>query len=161
MNELEKIFDYPTASLNIMKGGIKTNVVPDMAEAIFDIRLSPGTNHDEIKKRIHKLANDSGVSRAKISFLNSAEGYYEDPSSYPVNLVANAVKTVTGVRSEKKIMIGYTDAIHLKPYANVPCIGFGAGIPGTAHTHNERVRILDLLTVSKIYSIIPLLYSSK
>ena len=49
-----------TISLNIMKSGVKTNVIPSKAQAELDIRLLPGTEPDafiaEVKNR---LADDS------------------------------------------------------------------------------------------------------
>ena len=39
-----------------LHGSISTNVVPDRAEATFDIRTSPGISHAGLLDRIHEMA---------------------------------------------------------------------------------------------------------
>jgi acetylornithine deacetylase/succinyl-diaminopimelate desuccinylase-like protein len=59
---LERAFHYPTASLNMITGGVKVNVVPDRAEAILDVRVTPGINLDVVKKSVLNLVEESGAS---------------------------------------------------------------------------------------------------
>ena len=155
---LEKVFHYPTASLNLINGGIKVNVVPDKAEAIFDVRVTPGTDLAAVKKRIVRLIEESEVERGNIEIPNYKEGYYEEPSSHAVGEVSRAVEAAITLRPILKILTGGTDAAPLKTHVNIPCVGFGVGLQGMAHVHNEHVTSENLVIGTKVYAVFPLLY---
>ena len=155
--KLDRLFHYPTASLNIIRGGVKSNVVPDRAEALFDVRVTPGANIEAVKKEISRLLGASGVEGVKVEF-KSHEGYYEDPNSKPVKALMETVEAAIGTTPKLKLLTGGTDAIFLKMSVDIPCIGFGAGVQGTAHINNEYVTIPNLITATKVYAVFPLLY---
>jgi succinyl-diaminopimelate desuccinylase len=155
---LEKVFHYPTASLNLISGGIKINVVPDKAEATFDVRVTPGTDLATVKNRIARLIEESGVEGGSIEILNCKEGYYEEPSSQAVEEFSRAVEAATTLSPRQKILTGGTDAAPLKTHVDIPCVGFGVRLQGMSHVHNEYVTSENLVLGTKVYSVFPLLY---
>lgn len=155
---LEKVFHYPTASLNLISGGIKVNVVPDKAEATFDVRVTPGTDLAAVKERIARLIEESGIEGGNIEILNYKEGYYEEPSSHAVREASRAVEAATTLSPRQKILTGGTDAIPLKTHVNIPCVGFGVGLQGMSHVHNEYVTSENLVIGTKVYAVFPLIY---
>jgi acetylornithine deacetylase/succinyl-diaminopimelate desuccinylase-like protein len=68
---VRRIFNYPTVALNVLNGGVKINVVPDAAEASFDIRLTPGIDLKKTKRQLLKLIEDSGIKgiETAVSYL--------------------------------------------------------------------------------------------
>jgi succinyl-diaminopimelate desuccinylase len=155
---VKHIYDYPTVSLNVLNGGVKINVVPDTAEANFDIRLTPGTDLEKTKNHLLRLITDSSVKGVTIEFIQARAGYYEPPKSRFASKLAKTIKIVTGTKPIFKILTGATDALSLKNFQGIPCLGFGAGIEGQAHAPEEHVPIDDLVMAAKVYTVFPLTY---
>jgi len=154
----KRLYDYPTVSLNILNGGVKINVVPDTAEASFDIRLTPGVDLEKAKSHLLGLIEDSGVEGVATEFLQVGTGYYESPGSRFAKQLAGAVKRVTGARPTCKVLTGGTDAISLKNLRGIPCLGFGAGLEGEAHAPDEHVPVEDLVLAAKVFTVFPMVY---
>jgi succinyl-diaminopimelate desuccinylase len=157
---LKRLFHYPSVALNILNGGVKINVVPDSAEAHFDIRLTPGSNPIRIRERISQLVKEAGEQALTVEFqnLSATAGYYESPNTPFAMQLAKTVKKITGNPPIFKILTGGTDAIPIKRYVDIPCLGFGSSIEGQAHVPNEH-NSLDLLMMSaKVYATFPIIF---
>jgi succinyl-diaminopimelate desuccinylase len=158
---LTRLFHYPSVTLNVLNGGVKANVVPDYAEAYFDIRLTPGGNLVKVRERISELVEEAGEPGVTVEFPQPTQtaGYYESPNTPFARQLAATVETATGHTPIFKILTGGTDAVGIKRYIDVPCLGFGSSIEGQAHAPNEH-NSLELLTMScKVYAAFPLIYT--
>jgi succinyl-diaminopimelate desuccinylase len=154
-------FHYPSVSLNILNGGVKTNVVPDYAEAYFDIRLTPGCNPVKVREKILSLVDESNEDiEVKFRNLDKTAGYYESSNTLFAQNLADTVKRVTGVNPIFKILTGGTDAVRIKKFIDIPCFGFGSSIEGQAHAPNEHNHIDILMMSCKVYAAFPLVYKS-
>ena len=159
MNDAKKLFNYPTVACNIISGGIKNNVVPDYAEATFDIRLPPGSKPIVVKERIVKLVKEAGIPDVIVEVRASeTAGYYESPYTEFSKQLALTVEKVTGDCPVFKILTGGTDAISIKRYTGIPCLGYGTSLVGMAHQPDERVTIENLVLGIKVYAGFPLIY---
>jgi acetylornithine deacetylase/succinyl-diaminopimelate desuccinylase-like protein len=49
---------HTTFSPNVMQGGVKTNVIPDSAEAHVDIRTLPGVDGPEVRRMLREAVGD-------------------------------------------------------------------------------------------------------
>lgn len=156
---VKRIFHYPTVTCNMINGGIKSNVVPDYAEAVFDIRLTPGSNPMLVKKRIEELVLEGGISGVEVSVTASrTAGYYEPTDTPFARQLAQTVEKVTGRSPTFKILTGGTDAVSIKRHVEIPCLGHGTSMVGQAHQPDEHNSIENLLLGAKVYSAFPLLY---
>ncbi|MCX8170382.1 MAG: ArgE/DapE family deacylase [Candidatus Bathyarchaeota archaeon] len=156
-NAIRRAFHYPTVSLTMISGGVKINVIPDYAEAFFDIRISPSIDLENIKKHLYNLVSSLGERGVEVDVIDFEGGYYENwDSRYTVSL-RKAVEIATGVEPKPKILLGATDALILKKTLKIPCLGFGAGIEELAHAPNEYVAVSGLLSAAKVYTVLPLL----
>ncbi len=155
---VKRLYNYPTVTLNMFKGGVKVNIVPDDAEAYYDIRLTPGIDFDRAKKHLLKLVEDSEITGIMTEFIQEEVGYFESPRSQFAKQFSRAVKLATGTLPTCQVLTGGTDAVSLKKLRGIPCLGFGAGPDGQAHAPNEHVPINDLVTAAKVYAIFPLIY---
>jgi succinyl-diaminopimelate desuccinylase len=154
-------FHYPSVSLNILNGGVKTNVVPDYAEAYFDIRLTPGCNPVKVREKILSLVDEANEEvEVKFRNLDKTAGYYESPNTPFAKHLMETVRRVTGVTPIFKILTGGTDAVRIKKFIDIPCFGFGSSIEGQAHAPNEHNHIDILMMSSKVYSVFPLIYQT-
>jgi len=156
---VKRLFHYPSVSLNILNGGVKSNVVPDYAEAYFDIRLTPGSNPLRVRERILELVKEAGVPGVTAEVRASpTAGYYESPETPFARQLAETVERVTGRRPIFKILTGGTDAISIKRFLGIPCLGFGAGMDEQAHAPDEHNSIENIMRSCKVYAAFPLIY---
>jgi succinyl-diaminopimelate desuccinylase len=157
--EAMRVFHFPSVSLNIIRGGVKNNVVPDAAEALFDIRITPGANIEAVERRILGLLKDSGLEGVGAEFeVTGFGGYYERPDSGYVDSLKRAVELATGKTPILKILTGGTDGIFTRKIAGIPSLGFGAGLPGMAHSKDEYVTVESLVMAAKVYAIYPVIF---
>jgi succinyl-diaminopimelate desuccinylase len=155
----ERLFNYPTVTCNIINGGIKSNVVPDYAEATFDIRLTPGSKPLKVKERILGLVEEADVPGVEAEVrAGKTAGYYESPNSPFANQLSETVERVTGSKPIKKILTGGTDAVSITRYTGIPCLGYGTSLTGMAHQPNEHVTVENLILGVKIYAGFSALY---
>ena len=49
---------HTTFSPNVCRGGVKTNVIPDVVDVEVDIRTIPGDNEDEVRRHLDKALGD-------------------------------------------------------------------------------------------------------
>jgi len=171
--ELQKavrhLFNYPSVTCNIISGGVKINVVPDYAEAEFDIRLTPGASVSKVRTeidRIVKAANVPGVevasgrethasSRGK---LGDQAGFYESPDTVFAKQFVKTIKKATGKKPGMKILTGGTDGISTSKISGIPSLGYGTSISGVAHQPNEYITVENLVLGIKVYAGFPYFY---
>lgn len=160
---IEELFQHPSVTLNLLSGGVKNNVVPDYAEAYFDIRLTPGCTPQLVRDRILSLVRESEIPDITIEFPQASDkaGYFESPDSLFAQTLSQVVYQVTGHTPIFKILTGGTDAVQIKRFIDIPCLGFGSCIEGQAHIPDEHNHITLLLLSSKVYAVFPVLYQSK
>ena len=153
----KRLYNYPTVALNMLNGGVKINVVPDHAEAFYDIRLTPGIDFAATKKQLLKLIESPRIEGITHEFIQEQTGYFESPKSKFAKQLSKAVRTVTENEPKFKILTGGTDAASLTKIG-IPCLGYGAGLEGQAHAPDEHVPIDDLVMAAKVYALFPLIY---
>jgi len=157
---VRRLFHHPTVTCNIISGGVKRNVVPDYAEAEFDIRLTPGSSPQRVKERIEELVRDAGIPGVEVRVqAGETAGYYESPDTPFARQLADAVEMATGRRPIFKILTGGTDAISIKRYAGIPCLGYGTSMTGQAHMPDEHNTVANLVLGAKVYAAFPLIYT--
>jgi succinyl-diaminopimelate desuccinylase len=157
---IKRLFHYPTVACNIINGGVKTNVVPDYAEAQFDIRLTPGSKPLKVKQRIEELVREAGVPGVEaIVRAGETAGYHESPKSAFANQLSETLNRLTGKTPVFKILTGGTDAVSVKRFTGIPCLGYGTSLTGMAHQPNEHVTVENLVLGIKLYAGFPLIYT--
>jgi len=156
---MRRIFHYPTVACNIISGGVKRNVVPDYAEAEFDIRLTPGSKPLRVKERIEELVREADIPGIEVSVrAGETAGYYESPDTPFAHQLAETIEKATGRMPVFKILTGGTDAISIKHYTGIPCLGYGTSMTGQAHQPDEHNAVENLVLGVKVYAAFPLIY---
>jgi len=165
---VKRLFYYPSGpSLNVINGGIKANVVPDSAQAVFDIRLTPGVDSVKIKKALEGFLSESGVTDVSLEARTSPKvGFYERIDDPAVESMVRAVKKVTNESPYYTLAPWGTDAVHIKRSTvssgdpeGIPCILFEPMHRDQLHQPNEYVSINNLVTALKVYSLFPFFYN--
>lgn len=136
----------PLVTLGKLEAGSEAMVVPNKAILNFDIRVLPGHS----AKAIAELVQEFGAKfKAEVKIDDIAEPVTLDENEKIVKVIKNATILVTG---QEPNAIGYwswTDAVNYIE-RGVPAVAFGAGHLGVAHSDEEWVKFIDLLTLSQI-----------
>lgn len=157
-----------STSLNIIKAGTNTNVVPDVCEAIIDIRLLPGQNGDLIFKGFKKMISDLGYlvkdelqSNSEDVFVYIEKMHLTEPSiwnDWGENTSLKSFYTIVEQIYDKKPFIsmypGSADACFYRNsnYCHSTIL-FGPGEGETAHAADECVVIQDFINSIKVYTL--------
>lgn len=128
-------------------GNPATNVIPAAAHARISIRFNDQHSGASLIDRITAIAAvEGGVVTAKIS----GEPFLTQPGALS-DLVAGAIRDVTGVEAELSTTGGTSDARFLSRLC--PVVEFGLN-NGTMHKLDEAVAIDDLKDLTRIYALV-------
>lgn len=138
-----------TASLNLINGGFKTNVVPDRCTAVFDIRTVPGRPHQDIitslKTELELAQTSDAEFRGELKVVKDLPSVSTAEDNSLVKLAQNVGREIWNREMKPAGISGYTDAAVLVPSTQIPFIIFGPGDMKTAHQPNEYVEIEKLV----------------
>ena len=145
---------HRTYSVNIARAGIKSNIIPDEALLVVDIRLPPGDSREAAKRDMAELLADFGDD---VSFDVPLGG---EPSLSPTDtplwdvLASAARRAYPDATLVPTLITGGTDGRHWRRAGKV---AYGFGVlskrldPATYwsrfHNHDERVDV-DSLALS-------------
>ncbi|OYT56373.1 MAG: succinyl-diaminopimelate desuccinylase [Desulfurococcales archaeon ex4484_217_2] len=145
----------PTMNIGTIRGGIKTNVVPDYCEITVDMRTLPTQKHEEIIEDLNNILKELQEKipnfKAELEVANNRKPLLTDPKSPLVLEARKAYREVFGIEPEPKGVTYYTDASEFLLHPRCPpIIIIGPGRIELAHKPNEYVEI-DLLAKSLKY----------
>ena len=166
LNELKNIKfdkgtkDFQPTNLEVTKININNNadnVIPELAEATFNIRFNNKHSSNSIKKRLNKIfkkLNKKNKSKFKIEYRVSGEAFLTKPNSTTF-MIQKIIKEITKIKPKFSTTGGTSDARFIKQIS--PCLEFGL-VGKTMHKVDEAVSLKDLKNLNKIYLNILLKY---
>jgi succinyl-diaminopimelate desuccinylase len=130
-------------------GNPTVNVIPAEARARFNIRFNDFHTRDSIRAVVEaRAAAAAGKTRWRIDWEPSnADSFVTKPGPF-VDLVAGAVRDVTGRTPALSTTGGTSDARFIKDHC--PVIEFGLA-NGGMHKTDECVPLADLVTLTAVY----------
>ena len=159
LNELKNIkFDNGTKNFqptnlevtNIHIDNHADNVIPEFAEASFNIRFNNKHSSNTIKTRLNKIFKKickKNKSNYKIKYKVSGEAFLTKPNATTLK-IQNIIKKITKIKPKLSTTGGTSDARFIKKIA--PCLEFGL-VGKTMHKVDEAVSLKDLKNLTKIY----------
>jgi succinyl-diaminopimelate desuccinylase len=149
------LLDGFTSAVTTIKGGVKTNVVPDACSITIDMRTMPGQNHSEILNQIKSLLNDlenevPGLT-TRVNILNNRPAVVTEMDNPKVQIIRAAAGSILDRSVPIKGVKFFTDSAILTPAWDVPMIICGPGHAELAHQPNEYIEIEMLRESVKIY----------
>tara|TARA_B100000965_G_C19529504_1_gene730424 strand:+ start:142 stop:1281 length:1140 start_codon:yes stop_codon:yes gene_type:complete len=145
--------NFQPSNLEITKINIDNhadNVIPGLAEAVFNIRFNNKHSSSSLKRKLNKLFI-SITKRTKCKFsINyevSGEAFLTKPNK-TTYLVQNIIKKITGIKPQLSTTGGTSDARFIRKIA--PCLEFGL-VGKTMHKIDESVPLSDLKKLTNIY----------
>lgn len=144
-----------TATISMIEGGVKVNVIPDRCEIHIDRRILPEETPESVLAEIREVATralaDEPRFRVEVvdklsrpAILSSAE-----------TPVAQALLAATRYLGKEPVITGFfagTDAKHFAPHGYTTLV-MGPGDPGTAHTQDEWVGIDEVMEATRLYAL--------
>jgi acetylornithine deacetylase/succinyl-diaminopimelate desuccinylase-like protein len=142
---------HTTFSPNLCRGGVKTNVIPDVVDVEVDIRTIPGDNEDEVRRHLDKALGDL-AEEVEVDKLFSKPAS-ASPTGTPLWDVLGRVVDAhyPGARLMPRMIVGFTDAPYFRERGAV-AYGFGLfsraltaeAMSGRFHGNDERVDVESL-----------------
>lgn len=148
-------FHHSSASINMISGGIKQNVVPDQCSIYIDRRIIPGEDPAEVVQEIRAIAERAiagieGVS-VEVEGLGLTAASMSDPGSPAVRAMLAANERL-GLSTELTGFSMGTDGRHFSA-AGIPTIICGPGDPKLAHIPDEWVGVDEVVQAARAYAL--------
>jgi|Deesub1362B_J571_1020462.scaffolds.fasta_scaffold00238_4 acetylornithine deacetylase/succinyl-diaminopimelate desuccinylase family protein len=147
----------PTISIGTITGGVKVNVIPDKCTIKFDRRLIPGENPEtafnEIIEILKSLKERDHQLKYEVKLLGTAKPSELSPQAEIVKLLEKSYEFVFYQKPIIYGLMGTTDARFFINHAKIPTVIFGPGGISETHKVNEFVRVRELISATKIYSL--------
>ena len=144
----------PTLTVTRIAGGVATNVVPDRATAVLDVRTLPGQPGSAILDGVAGVVEGVARQRALRSVVRSRgeRVALETPADHPLVVACSAaVAAVSGRPAVRCALTGATDATELVPALGAPFVICGPGHMDQAHQPDEWVSLTALEESVAIY----------
>jgi len=149
---------HTTFSPNLCRGGVKTNVIPDVVDVEVDIRTVPGDNEDEVRRHLDKALGDL-ADEVEVDKLFSKPASVS-PTGTPLWDVLGRVVDAhyPGARLLPRLIVGFTDAPYFRERGAV-AYGFGLfsraltaeAMAGRFHGNDERVDVESLALTTQAW----------
>ena len=148
-------FPGSTATISLIEGGVKTNVIPDRCSIHIDRRILPGETPEEAAAEIRQVAEQAANAvnglRVEVVLKSGRTAIESDPASP----VGRALQEATRFIGREPVITGFfagTDGRHFAP-RGWPTLIVGPGDPSTAHTPDEWVGVDEVLEVTRLYAL--------
>lgn len=149
-------FHPSSASVNMISGGVKTNVVPDRCTISVDRRLVPGEDPAEAVAEAAAIARRAVADRPGLAVevtpgVERRPATMSDPGSGLVQAMLAASRYL-GLDTEPTGFSMATDGRFFAA-AGYPTIIFGPGDPKLAHVPDEWIGVDEVLAATRAYAL--------
>lgn len=144
------ILSSPTLNIGIIKGGEKVNIVPSQCEIEFDIRLPIGFTADKATAELKNLLAEFG-NEVELVIATTIDPNYTSPEAPIVKLTRTNVKEVLGKEPDIFVQWASSDARHFR-LRGIDTIHYGPAIIEGIHGLNEKVKVDDIISATKVYA---------
>jgi len=138
-------------SVTMLKSGIKSNIIPGLAELTFDMRLIPEEDatiaENELREFLSRVDLIDKGYKIDLSVTQSGGNYYTDPKLPFVQSFKRCVEKVTGKPMPLAAELGGNDGRYTSS-KGIPTISYGPIAEDTNfHGVNEFIWLRDISTV--------------
>ncbi|MCS6765972.1 MAG: M20/M25/M40 family metallo-hydrolase [Candidatus Protistobacter heckmanni] len=153
--------DTPTLNVGLIKGGINTNVVPDLVTLRIDRRMIPEEMGYDAEGELRAIVDKAVAAYPGISVKTEriilAEPLIEVPGSEKlIGILKRNAEAVQGLEVPVQGVPLYTDARHYTK-RGIPTVLYGAGprtlMEARGHNSDENLRLSDLEKATKVIAL--------
>ena len=144
-----------TATISMIEGGVKTNVIPDRCTIHVDRRILPGETPEGVVAEIRAIAERAVAAVPGLRVETTAPRGRLAIEADPQSPVGRALQAATYHIGKELVLTGFFAGTDGKHFAakGWPTLIMGPGDPATAHTPNEWVGIDEVLEATKLYAL--------
>jgi succinyl-diaminopimelate desuccinylase len=159
--EADELMGEMTASVGMINGGIKINVVPDYCEAYLDMRTVKGQESNSMLLEMNRVLEEHHLSdRVEVEYVHGKAAVVTPEDALIVKVAIDATERVAGKRSSLSAATFGTDCSVLQPRIGILNVICGPGSIEQAHQPDEFISIHQLEQAVDIYSKIAEQFSS-
>jgi succinyl-diaminopimelate desuccinylase len=135
----------------------QSNVIPALAEATLDVRLTPGIGADGVREEIEALCRKAAAAYPAVKIEWEPVNPFRlatrvDRKEPLVQAMVRGVKTATGRAAKYGGVPGSTDGTILRMELGIPIVTCGPGNRLIPHQVDEYVEVADIVDAAKIYA---------
>ncbi len=149
-------FHHSSASVNMISGGVKANVVPDLCSIYIDRRIVPGEEPERSAAEIRGIAEEAvaGMNGITVEVTMKEGALPATVSSPDAPLVRSMLEANRRLGLDTR-PTGFSMATDGRFFANagIPTIIYGPGDPKLAHVPDEWVGIDELVEATRAYAV--------
>jgi len=148
--EVGRVSDNTTVSIGVIKGGSKTNIIPDNVEIKGEIRSLTDNElpvHRKIFEKNFINAADKFGGEVEIEWKEEYNGFKIDESSHIACWIRQAIENA-GIRPELIKYLGGSDANNFNRN-EIPTVNLGVGFK-KVHSNDEYIPIDNLTAAARI-----------
>lgn len=156
--EVGKPFIYPIASVGVIQGGVKDNIVPDRCTIAIDRRVTPEETLDsargEFRSVVEAVQREDQEFKYEIEEVSVREPCYT-PIDHPLALTMKKISSeILGEETTICGSPGSSDVSFMVNQGKIPTVSLGPGrLENNVHGVDEHLSIKDLLALTKIHAI--------
>ncbi len=149
---------HTTFSANVIHGGVKTNVIPDVVDVDVDIRTLPGQSAEDVSRFLNEALGDL-AGRVEVRALQNVPST-SSPTGTPLWSVLERLSAAAypGAKLLPRITAGGTDASYFRQRGSV-AYGCGLMSPGVTyeafsnrfHGNDERIDVESLQLTTDLW----------
>jgi succinyl-diaminopimelate desuccinylase len=146
----------PTIARAPVHGAAQSNVIPSLAQATLDVRLTPGPDEAAIAAEIDRACRTAAAAVPGLSVDWEPVNGFRMPTRVErgeplVRAVAAAVRQVTGRAPRFGGVPGSTDGTILRMALGIPIVTCGPGHRLIPHQVDEHIEVDELVAAARIY----------
>jgi succinyl-diaminopimelate desuccinylase len=149
LKAVAKAIDHCTTNIGTIRGGLKTNIVPESCVAEVDIRVPAGMTSEKVKARLLELLEEAGLTGIECELVLSSDPNYTATTEKIYTDLKDNVEDISGVVAAPLLVTGGTDGRYFR-LKNIPTVIYGPGEITMAHSYNEYVLVDDIITAAKV-----------
>ncbi len=151
----DPLLGSPVVSANVIRGGVKDNVIPDYCELHLDRRRIPGESADQFDRELKDWAEEIKRKDPPFQYQIEILGADKEPASISpdepiVEMVTQTIFEVTGRKESPQALIAATDMTFLVHEGHIPTVILGPGY--SSHVVDEFVEISQLKEAAQVYA---------
>jgi succinyl-diaminopimelate desuccinylase len=147
---VERMLNHISVNLGVIRGGTKSNVVPEYCECTLDMRIPIGADNVKVQEMVRKAIKEAGVEGVTLE-IQGRNAFYFSPKESIVKTVGDTVTEVLG--REPRLFIQWACSDVAAFYAKgIPTIQYGPHGPGI-HGYNEMAEVETVVTAAEVYAL--------
>ena len=147
---------YPTWAIGIIHGGHAANVIPETCQVVVDRRIIPGETSEgaiqEFEDAMQELAADKPDLHPSVASRDLLDWPLDTAEDEAIVQAAMRALQAHDLPSQPQGVTYGTDASKLQVKQDVPCIVYGPGDIGFAHTDHERIDLTEVVQSADVYA---------